>query len=175
MCRLSSMLENCMCMYVPYNRDLLIQACTCMHTSLHKSCQDDKNANKYVHTYIWMYVPAQSVSHNCFYYTSKPECVIPDDNTCTQQVYESQHSVPFTKKTGWCPQHWSKIFIPGNYLTSIKLDLAGSCIRIQNGAYVYACMILPSRSWHCYHMRGMIERTIIWTDRRLFGTLDRNP
>ncbi len=30
-----------------------------------------------------MYIHTQSVCHNCFYYTSKPECAIPDDNTHT--------------------------------------------------------------------------------------------
>ncbi len=30
--------------------------------------------------YIYIYIYIYSVSHNCFYYTSKPECAIPDDN-----------------------------------------------------------------------------------------------
>ncbi len=30
-----------------------------------------------------------TVSHNCFYYTSKPECAIPDDNFNIQYFYHS--------------------------------------------------------------------------------------
>ncbi len=38
----------------------------------------------YIHTHIYIHTGtlAYTVSHNCFYYTSKPECAIPDDN-CT--------------------------------------------------------------------------------------------
>ncbi len=34
----------------------------------------------YMNMYMYVCVYMQSVSHNCFYYTSKPECAIPDDN-----------------------------------------------------------------------------------------------
>jgi hypothetical protein len=30
--------------------------------------------------YIWSLASSCTASHNCFYYTSKPECAIPDDN-----------------------------------------------------------------------------------------------
>jgi hypothetical protein len=32
------------------------------------------------HGTIDVFLPSKTVSHNCFYYTSKPECAIPDDN-----------------------------------------------------------------------------------------------
>ncbi len=33
----------------------------------------------------WVRITARRrVSHNCFYYTSKPECAIPDDNKKTK-------------------------------------------------------------------------------------------
>jgi hypothetical protein len=38
-----------------------------------------------------------SVSHNCFYYTSKPECAIPDDNN----MLSFSHGVILT----WCHSH----------------------------------------------------------------------
>ncbi len=36
------------------------------------------------HTQIKLFI-IPGVSHNCFYYTSKPECAIPDDNYYTRR------------------------------------------------------------------------------------------
>jgi hypothetical protein len=41
-----------------------------------------KNLHSNTDVYFTKKINSQSVSHNCFYYSSKPECAIPDDNVC---------------------------------------------------------------------------------------------
>jgi hypothetical protein len=48
--------------------------------------------------HVFTHTTTYTVSHNCFYYTSKPECAIPDDNdTYTYSVlYRYVHTYKYS-------------------------------------------------------------------------------
>ncbi len=73
---------------------------TYMYTQIREILKNSYSVRTCIYTCIWRYwktilyshpsTGVESVSHNCFYYTSKPECAIPDDkwavNTYTSLV-----------------------------------------------------------------------------------------
>jgi hypothetical protein len=62
------------------------------HTHIHKHTHTRPRVQTHTVEYITHRLnlkkrtQRQSVSHNCFYYTSKPECAIPDDNDTQRHI-----------------------------------------------------------------------------------------
>jgi hypothetical protein len=85
------------------NAGVYVYACICIWVCTHmyskaslegqaQAAMQEMHTNKYIRAYIRTYTHIHTymyrlckhhkkVSHNCFYYTSKPECAIPDDNS----------------------------------------------------------------------------------------------
>jgi hypothetical protein len=66
-----------MCETTTQNQHIKLMS-ACMHTHILHG----------MHTHIHSYTHTYAVSHNCFYYTSKKDCALPDDNhTYAHTVY----------------------------------------------------------------------------------------
>ncbi len=84
---------------------------------------------RYVCTYIYVYT--YIVSQNCFYYTSKPECAIPDDNHTYIHIIAKLAS-----------------------LNTTALPCLDNSVSIRIYTYMY-CMILDKCIHACIHIRAV--------------------
>ncbi len=76
-----------------------------------------------------------AVSHNCFYYTSKPECAIPDDNMHVGMIVCICESISFEESA----RHWSWISVIQVciYVCVYIYIYTRVCIYIYTCVYIY--------------------------------------